>query len=103
LAIFGKFTDNWLAGTPRSGRWVASSSFDAVTVAAAVGCLIVLLAALCALPMFGSLVRSGHWKVLRGPLLRSVTSAAIAAVLLGGALAWAHHLSRHDRIGDLPV
>jgi len=103
LAIFGKFTDNWLAGTPRSDRWVASSSFDAVTVAAAVGCAIVLLAALCALPMFGSRVRSGDWKVLRRPLLRAVTSAAIAAVLLGGALAWAHHLSHHDRNGGLPV
>ncbi len=103
MAIFGKCTDNWFAGTPRSGRWVASSRVDAVSVAAAVGCAIVLVAALCARPMFGSLVRSGDWKVLRRPLLRAVTSAAIAAVLLGGALAWAHHLNRHDRNGGLPV
>ncbi len=103
LAIFGKFTDNWFVGTPRSGRWVASSSFDAVTGAAGVGCAIVVLAALCALPMFGRLVRSGDWRVLRRPLFRAVMSAAIAAVLLGGALAWAHHLSPHDRNRGLPV
>ena len=101
LAIFGKATDNWLAGTPRSGRWVAVSGFDALAVAAVLGCALVLAAALWALPAFGRLLRDGGWGSVRGPVSRAVASAAAALALFGGAVGWAHHLSRHDRNGGL--
>jgi hypothetical protein len=101
LAIFGKATDNWLTGTPRSGRWLAVSGFDALTVAAAAGCALVLAAALCALPAFGRLLRNDGWSSVRGPVSRAVVSAAVALTLFGGAVTWAHHLSRRDRNGGL--
>ncbi len=103
LAIFGKATDNWLTGTPRSGRWLAVSGFDALTVAAAAGCALVLAAALCALPAFGRLLRNDGWNSVRGPVSRAVVSAAVALTLFGGTVTWAHHLSRHDRNGGLLV
>ena len=102
-AVFGKFTDNWYAGTPRSGRWVASSSITALTVAAAVGCGIVLVAALCALPACARTLHGADRKALVGALRRAAASAAVAAVLLAGVVAWAHHLSPYARNGGLPA
>ena len=103
LAIFGKFTDNWLAGTPRSGRFIAGTSLHVCAVAAALGCGILVVAALCALPAGLRLLRGSDRTALVGSLRRAVVSFGVAAILLGGGVAWAHHLSRHDRNGGLPL
>jgi hypothetical protein len=102
-AIFGKFTDNWLVGTRKTDPWVASTSYHAVVVAGEAGCLVVLAAALVVLPAFVRLVRRGGWETVRRPVWRALVSGALAVVLFGGTVAWAHHLSAHDRNGGLPV
>jgi hypothetical protein len=102
-AMFGKFTDNWLDFTPRAGRWVASDSVDAVQVAVVAGCALVAVAALLALPAFIRLVRAGGWDDVRRPLTRAAVAAVTAALAFGGVLAWAHHLSQHDRNGGLKI
>ena len=66
-AMFGKFADNWWAGTPAVDRVPASVSFNAVAVLGLVGCAVVALAALLALPSFVRLVRAGRWGTVRRP------------------------------------
>ncbi len=102
-AVFTKVTDNWFNESAQAGRWVASSGFNVVGVAAAVGCALVAFAALLVLPAFVGLVRDGGWRSVQRPVLGAVISAVIAVVLLSIAVAWAHDLSAHDRNGGLPV
>jgi hypothetical protein len=103
IAIFGKVTDNWFNDSPAAGRWVAGSGFDAVTLAAAVGCAVVFVAILVALPRFIGLLRGGGWPLVRTPVIVAITSGVVATGLLAGTVVWAHHLSAHDRNGGLPV
>ena len=103
IAIFGKVTDNWFNDSPAAGRWVASSGFDVVTLAAAAGCAVVLVAALMALPRFVGLLRAGGWPQVRAPVIVALASGVVAAGLLAGAVVWAHHLSAQERNGGLPV
>jgi len=100
-AMFGKFTDNWYAGTPKPDRWVASASYQAVVVAGTLGCALVLLAALIVVPAFVRLVRAGGWGMVRRPVARAVVSMTVAALAFLGAVSWAHHLSWHDRNGGI--
>ena len=102
-AVFGKFADNWWIGTPAVERLPASASFNAVAVLGVLGCTVVALAALLAVPSFVRLVRAGRWSAVRRPVRRAGLAFVIAAVLLGGGLAWAHHLGPHDRNGGLAV
>ena len=55
------------------------------------------------LPSFVRLVRAGRWSTVRRPVRRAGLAFVVAAVLLGGGLAWAHHLGPHDRNGGLAV
>ncbi len=103
IAIFGKVTDNWFNDSPAGGRWVASSGYNGVTVTAAVGCGVVLVAVAMALPSLVRLLRGGGWHRVRAPIVGAVVSALVAASLLAVAVAWAHQLSAHDRNGGLPV
>jgi hypothetical protein len=102
-AVFGKFADNWWIGTPAVDRLPASASFNAVAVLGVLGCTVVGLAALLALPSFVRLVRAGRWSTVRRPVWRAGLASVLAALLLGGGLAWAHHLGPHDRNGGLAV
>jgi len=100
-AVFGKFADNWWIGTPAVDRLPASASFSAVAVLGVLGCTVVALAALLALPSFVRLVRGGRWSAVRRPVRRAGLAFVLAALLLGGGLAWAHNLGPHDRNGGL--
>ncbi len=102
-AIFAKFTDNWSVGTRDADRWVASTGYHTVVVAGGAGSLLVLVAALVVLPAFVRLVRRGGWHTVRRPVYRALACGALAVVLVGGTVAWAHHLSQHDRNGGLPL
>ncbi len=102
-AVFAKFADNWWIRTPAVERLPASASFNAVAVLGVLGCTLVSVAALAAVPSFVRLVRAGRWDTVRRPVRRAGLAAVLAALLLGGGLAWAHHLSRHDRNGGLAV
>ena len=83
---------------------MASWSYHAVVVAGALGCVLVLVAALVVVPAFVRLVRRrrlGHGAPPRVP--RPRVPAPWRLVLLGAAVVWAHHLSSHDRNGGLPL
>jgi len=102
-AVFGKFADNWWIGTPAVDRLPASVSINAVAVLGVVGCAVVALAALLSLPSFVRLVQAGRWSTVRRPVRRAGLAFVVAVILLGGGLAWAHHLGPHDRNGGLAV
>ena len=84
-AIFAKFADNWSVAAPNPARWVASDSYDAVAVLAALGCALVALAALLAVPPLARLVRDGRWETVRRPMRRAIVAGGVAVVLFGGA------------------
>jgi hypothetical protein len=100
-AVFGKFADNWWAGTPAVDRLPASASYTTIAVLGVVGCAIVAAAGLVALPSFVRLVQAGRWHTVRHAVRRAVLATATTALLVTGGLAWAHHLSRHARNGGL--
>lgn len=83
FALYGKATDNWSAGTPAADRWVAGTGFGLVAVAALVGCLTVLVAALVAAPGFVRLLRAGRWREVRTAVAAAAASASGAVGLLG--------------------
>jgi hypothetical protein len=98
-ALFGKFTDNWVAGTSGGGRWIASTGYDAVELGGIVGCTLVLCGAAISVPGFVRLVRRGQWAEVRGPVVRAVVAGAGAAVAFAVLVVWAHRLSGHQRNG----
>ena len=98
-AAFGKLSDNWLDGTPVSGRWLANAAYDAVVVAGTAGCVVVVAAALAVVPAFVRLVRRGGWQEVGGAIWRAGLVAALAAGLFGGTVAWARRLSTPARNG----
>ena len=73
VAVFGKVTDNrWSAETPPAGRWVANAGYSVVAVAAGVGCLVVLLAAVRVLPAFVRFLRAGGWRRIWRPVVVAI-------------------------------
>jgi hypothetical protein len=98
-ALFGKFSDNWVAGTPSGGRWIASTGYDVVVLGGVIGCALVLCGAAISLPGLVRLVRRGQWAEVRGPVVRAVVACGSAAVALGALVAWAHHLTGTARNG----
>ena len=98
-----RFSDNWSAGTPATDRWVASSGYDAVALAGAIGSGLVLVAALIALPGFVRLLRSGRWIEVRGRVASATVAAALTVALLGAAVGWGRHLTASERNGGRPA
>ncbi len=98
---FARFSDSWRAGTPRPDRWVASSGFGTVAITGAIGCGLVAVAAIIALPAFVRFLRAGRWGEVRGPVVRAVVATVVAAALFGGMVGWAHQLSASQRNGGL--
>ena len=56
---FGKFTDRWQAGTPKSASWLAGVGFDTALVMGVAGCALVVVAAVLIGPSFARHVRDG--------------------------------------------
>jgi hypothetical protein len=100
-AIFVKSADHWATESPPAGHWVASGGFNVVGVAAVVGCLVVLLAALVVVPAFVRFVRSGGWHEVSRPFVVALVCFATSAMLFAVLVAWAHSLSAHDPTGGL--
>ncbi|HUY66267.1 MAG TPA: hypothetical protein VMV06_05580 [Acidimicrobiales bacterium] len=100
-AVFAKFSEHWDAVTPQSHRWLPNDGYTAVQWAGEVGGLLVLLAALVASPPFVRLIRSGGWITVRRSVLRALVVCGMAIAFTIALVAWAHHLSVHDRNGGL--
>ena len=98
---FARLSDSWRAGTPTPDRWVASSGFDAVALAGAIGCGVVAVAAMIALPGFARFLRAGRWREVRGPVVRALVTTAVALALFGATAAWSHQLTASQRNGGL--
>ncbi len=101
-ACFGKFSDNWYAGTPAgTGRAFSAAAYGTLFVAELTGCALVLLAASTCLPSLVRLVRDGGWRSVRGPVVRATSAVAVGGVALGAVTVWAHRLNAGQRNGAL--
>ncbi|MHB1535245.1 MAG: hypothetical protein ACYC1D_11700, partial [Acidimicrobiales bacterium] len=89
----------WSAVTPKADRELPSIAFGAVQMAGVVGVMLVLAAALIAVPAFVRLIRGGGWNSISGPVLRALLGVAVAAAATAGIVAWAHHLGSAGRNG----
>ena len=98
-ALFGKFTDNWFAQSPRAGRWIAGDGYAAVVVLGILGCALVAGAAVACAPSFVRFVRQGEWEAVRTPLWRAAGVMVLAGLVVSGGLVWAHHLGDRARNG----
>lgn len=102
-AIFVKTADHWSLSRSAAAHQVAAGGFNVVGVAAVVGCLVVLLAAVLVLPAFARFVRAGGWDQIRRPVVVAAISVAASSALFVITVAWAHSLSAQDRNGGLPI
>jgi hypothetical protein len=101
-AVFGKVADRWSTESSHVGHWVAASGFELVALACGAGCLVVLLAALLALPPFVRFLQAGSWREVRRPISLAVVSVITSVVLFGLLVARAHGMSAHGRNGGDP-
>jgi hypothetical protein len=101
-AMFVKVADRWSTESSPVGHWVATGGFRTLAVACAIGCLLVLLAALFVLPSFVRALRAGAWRRVRRPILATVVAVVMSAVLVGVLASWAHSMSAHARNGGNP-
>jgi hypothetical protein len=100
--MFAKVADRWSTQSSHVDHWVATSGFGVVALACGAGCLVVLLAALLALPPFVRFLQAGAWREVRRPIGLAVLSVITSAVLFGILVARAHGMSAHGRNGGDP-
>lgn len=102
-ALFAKFTDNWGAANTTADRTLITGLYGVVQWAGAAGMLVVLSAAIVALPSLIRLLRSGDLKIVRRPILRAVCAGAILVATTAALVTWAQHLTVIERNGGLAV
>jgi hypothetical protein len=99
-ACFGKFSDNWFAGTPATpSRSFSTASYGTLFVAEVAGCALVVGAALACLPSLLRLVRGGGWPGIRRPALAATLSVVVCGAVVVETSIWAHQLTPHQRNG----
>jgi hypothetical protein len=100
-SAFAKFAEHWAAVTPPASRAVPAAAYVSVSAAAALGAVIVGMAAAAAAPSFRRSMRQGGWSAIRRSVARAA-SVSLAALVAGvGVITWAHHLSGPQRNGGL--
>jgi hypothetical protein len=100
-SAFAKFAEHWSAATPAGSRAAPTVAYDAMTVAAVLGAVIVVIAATSVAPMFVRFLREDGWTRVRLQVWRAVAVSALATVATAGLVAWAHHLGPHVRNGGM--
>ncbi len=96
---FAKFAEHWDAFMPRSDQRLPGDAFNVVQWAAAVGALLVVAAAVVAVPSVVRLVRDGGWEAVRRPV-RWVVAVSSVTILVGvGVVVWASQLTPDQRNG----
>ncbi|HVA53122.1 MAG TPA: hypothetical protein VNF05_06365, partial [Acidimicrobiales bacterium] len=96
-----KFTEHWSVATPVARRSLPSIGDSAVQWAGALSIVIVLVAAVIALPTLANLLRARGWSKIRRPVLRAALAVATVVVSTAGLAFWAHQLNYHQRNGGL--
>jgi hypothetical protein len=99
--MYAKFNENWSAVMPHADHWLPTAAYVAVEGAALVGALIVVVAGLIALSPFVRSVRQSGWTSIRRHVLRLSLVGGVTVMAAAGTIAWAHHLSYHNRNGGL--
>jgi hypothetical protein len=102
-ALFAKFSDNWGAADTKADRALVITLYGVVQWAGAAGALVVLSAAMLALPSLIRMLRSGDWTSVRRPILRGLCAGAIIVTTTTALVMWANHLTVIDRNGGLQV
>ncbi len=94
-----RVSEHWQAATPAADRALPSAAFTALTVAAAIGTVLVLAGAACALPALTAFLRGGGWSALRPRCLEAAWLTAAGAAATTGLVVWAHRLTPAARNG----
>jgi hypothetical protein len=96
---FAKTAEHWQAVTPRPGRGVPMSAYDAVLLAAEVGTLAVVLGIVLTGRSLRAFLGGGGWEKIHRPVLRAIASTGLTLAVLLGVVAWAHQLTNTQRNG----
>jgi hypothetical protein len=99
---FAKISEHWDAAIRNADRLVPTDAYDTVQTAAAVGSVIVAVAALGAFPPFVRLLRAGGWSRVRRPVTLAAAACAAAIAATAGAVIWSHRPA-HPPLGPVPV
>jgi hypothetical protein len=100
-AIVAKFAEHWQSAVAVAQRTLPAAAFGVVEIAGVLGGLMVLAAAITALPSFAALLRAGRWSEVRRPLTEMAVAGTTAIFFTVGIVVWAHHMNAHQRNGGL--
>jgi hypothetical protein len=100
-ASFAKMSEHFDDALPGGARahHLPDLAYSFIQAAAGVTGLIVIAAAGVALPSFLRYLRSGGWRPIRAHALRAAACTLVTGGTTAPLLAWAHHLSAHQRNG----
>lgn len=98
-AIVAKFAEHWQVAVTVTHRALPGGAFGVVQIAGMLGGLIVLVAAVIAMPGFVALLRAGQWSDVRRPITRTVVAGVAATLSTLAVVLWSHSLNSPQRNG----
>lgn len=98
---FAKLSEHFDEGLPSrsSTHRLPDLAYTTIQLVGGVAGLVVVAAAVLALPAFVRYLRSGGWPSIRPHALRAAGCTLLTAGVSAPLLVWAHHLSTHQRNG----
>ncbi|HXQ60772.1 MAG TPA: hypothetical protein VN796_00490 [Acidimicrobiales bacterium] len=98
-SIFAKAAEGWALATSHADRALPGAGYDSVVVAAAVGAVVIAVAAVVTLPAFLRFLGAGGWSDVRRPVRVAVGVSAVTMLTVASMSLWAHHLDYSQRNG----
>ena len=100
---FAKLSEHFDSALPNgmAAHHAADLAYTAVQTVAEVAALMVIAAAMLALPAFVRYVRSGGWSHIRRHTYRAAGCTVVTAAVTAPLIVWAHHLNDYQRNGGL--
>ncbi len=98
-SIFAKAAEGWSLATPTAALGLPGVGYDSVAVAAAVGAVVIAVAAALVLPAFRRFLSAGGWSEIRRSILRAVVVTSATILVGAGMSIWARHLDFSQRNG----
>ena len=96
---FAKISEHWDQSLHRGPRHLPAVSYNLLASLAGACAVAALLAAVVLLPALVQFVRAGGWPAVRRRVGWAVSATLATAVVGGGLVLWAHHLTQHQRNG----